>query len=541
MKKIIDIYKISFIQCLIPLSIFIMALIPRILSLGITITSDERLWLVRSPGFIDSIVSGNLTGTFQQVHPGVTIMWLSGLSMELFYREGMAFSEKLLIASFPVALATSIGIVVIYFLAKKTFNQHIAIISSILLCLEPFIIGHSRVVQLDALLMTFMILSVLSLMAYLKNNKERYLLFISGIFAALAILSKFTALFLIPFSIFILIAWYLARDNGMIILKELFNKNNAVEILKIFSIFCIILILTFFILWPSMWVAPLDTIKKVMSGVEWASSTPHEYGNFFMGNITDEKLDAHYYLVVMLFRSTPLLLLFLLIGIAYTGIRALRKNITTNDKLIFILIAYIALFYAQMAIGSKQLDRYILPVFPAMAIIAASGIHDLAATLSHLLPSLKINVNNKKQIAAAFIMAPVIICNIIALTAVHPYCLSYYNPVIFGGPDNADNVLMVGWGDGMDIAARYLNQKPGAENMTVAAQYVCFQEYFNGHTVRLSDVVYRGKVYYADYIVFYVASVQREYNKEVWDAYKDKEPEKVITINGIEYCWIYKV
>jgi len=44
-----------------------------------------------------------------------------------------------------------------------------------------------------------------------------------------------------------------------------------------------------------------------------------------------------------------------------------------------------------------------------------------------------------------------------------PYFFSYYNPLA-GGSSRAPQVMMIGWGEGMDQAARYLNQKPDAEN-----------------------------------------------------------------------------
>ena len=43
----------------------------------------------------------------------------------------------------------------------------------------------------------------------------------------------------------------------------------------------------------------------------------------------------------------------------------------------------------------------------------------------------------------------------------------------------------------------------------------------------------------ADYIVFYSSMVQRHYNEDLWNLYRNKTPEKVIVLNNIEYCWIY--
>ena len=44
---------------LIPIITFLIALVPGVLSRGTMLTTDERLWLVRSPAFIDAFTSGN--------------------------------------------------------------------------------------------------------------------------------------------------------------------------------------------------------------------------------------------------------------------------------------------------------------------------------------------------------------------------------------------------------------------------------------------------------------------------------------------------
>jgi hypothetical protein len=52
----------------------------------------------------------------------------------------------------------------------------------------------------------------------------------------------------------------------------------------------------------------------------------------------------------------------------------------------------------------------------------------------------------------------------------YPYYLTYYNPLA-GGSRTAPHVLFVGWGEGLDAAARWLNAQPGSENFRVAAWY----------------------------------------------------------------------
>ncbi|MCD1296102.1 hypothetical protein CUJ83_13950 [Methanocella sp. CWC-04] len=486
----------------------------------------------------------NLTGTYQSVHPGVTLMWLSGTSLQLFYNEAMEFSEKLFFASIPVALATTIGIVIAYYLLKKIFNTEIAFVCAVLLALEPFLVAHSRVVQLDALVSTFMILSVLSLIAYLKYNDRKIYLYSTGIFTGLALLTKLSAIFLLPFIIFAIITWYLLDILGPEH-KNVLSKENISNWIKILLSLGIIIVLTYVILWPSMWVAPLETLQYVFGGVEWAATTPHGSG-FYMGEISDGNYDASFYPVAILMRATPIILFSAFLSLFYLGMNIHKRGVSDNEKVMILIVSFILLFIVQMTLGDKKFDRYILPVFPALGILASIGLCSFANTVYERSPNFSFNgINikeriNKKTVLSILLLAIALI-QATTLISLHPYCLSYFNPLAFGGPSNATNMLVVGWGEGGDLAAKYLNEKPNATDLLVADQYPGFREYFNGHSKNMSEkICYMGRVYYVDYLVFYVSAVQRDWNKEIWDLYKDKEPEKVIMINGIEYCWIYK-
>src|SRR5215211_4474580 len=62
-------------------SVFVLAVIPRLLARDQFITSDEDQWMSRSGGFAYALTTGELRRTYQNGHPGVTTMWLGVLSM----------------------------------------------------------------------------------------------------------------------------------------------------------------------------------------------------------------------------------------------------------------------------------------------------------------------------------------------------------------------------------------------------------------------------------------------------------------------------
>ena len=526
-------FKVDLISIITLLAIFLTAFLPRVISLGVATTTDELLWLVRSPNFIDAIMQHNWAATYQAPHPGVTTMWLSGASLEFLYNNGMDYTDKLFVARLPIAFATSIGVVLIYVFVKELFNNTIGILCSIFVSLDPFYIAHSRCIHLDAMLTNFMILSVLAFLVHLNHPyKKRYIL-LAGFLQGLSFLTKQPSLFLIPYLFIIASIWTLFGDR---ISSESFIQNirqNSLDIIKIIIIILFISAITFVILWPSMWVNPIDTISKMIlnqdCGTLKAVLEPHGSG-FFMGKISDGSFGPAFYPVVLLMRSTPIVLVLSVIFIVYY-FKSIVNNVDDRTVIVSAFLIYIILFITQMTFSGKKLDRYILPVFPMLDIIAALGLYSLTYSLTDRLSLIKSRINKKVVFTITII---IIFVQITTLMAVHPYYLSYFNPAAFGGPSNAPNILLVGWGEGMDLAAAYLNNKDDAKNLTVAAQYAGFKEHFIGNTIEINLAAY------ADYVVFYITAVQRDWNSDVWDRYKNETPEKTVIINNIEYCWIYK-
>jgi hypothetical protein len=130
----------------------------------------------------------------------------------------------------------------------------------------------------------------------------------------------------------------------------------------------------------------------------------------------------------------------------------------------------------------------------------------------------------------------------LSLRSVHPYPLSYYNPLL-GGGSRAPQVMQIGWGEGLDAAGRYLNDKTDDEQITVASWYrSALAYYFDGDTISINadpapeqvDAVRR-----ADYAVIYIHQWQRGVPAIVLEELATRVPEHTIEINGMEYAHIY--
>src|SRR5262249_17326646 len=95
---------------------------------------------------------------------------------------------------------------------------------------------------------------------------------------------------------------------------------------------------------------------------------PHELPNFFLGQVIWSDPGPLYYPMALAFRLGPIATAGLLILL----VRSLRSPRHASASA-WIAI-YIALFVAVMMIGAKKFDRYMLPVLPALDLLAGLGL-----------------------------------------------------------------------------------------------------------------------------------------------------------------------
>lgn len=104
----------------------------------------------------------------------------------------------------------------------------------------------------------------------------------------------------------------------------------------------------------------------------------------------------------------------------------------------------------------------------------------------------------------------------------------------------------MGWGEGLDLAAEYLNQKPNAEQLLVLAYYEGqFGYRFKGEVTGVERLAKETlQEVGANYVVLYRTMQGRapdRWETKVLVQFTEEIPEHVISLNGEEYVWIYKV
>jgi len=251
-----------------------------------------------------------------------------------------------------------------------------------------------------------------------------------------------------------------------------------------------------------------------------------------------------FYIKAFLWRSTILVW----IGCSLTLFYILRKNppslVRAQRKNVIYLILFVIIFTLVMSLGAKKYDRYLLPVFPPLDLIAGIGWIVAADWLNTRFFNLQSNLMRYGTIAILlFVQLMVIIPH-------HPYYLTYFNPIL-GSPEEVirDN-MDTGWGEGLSEAAIYLRQKPEIQDNRVIAWFPLAFNWYSASLGFTADPIYldneisdwRLKDYLsADYAVIYINQWQRNYPKKLMDHLENLSPEHTVSINGIDYVRIYNL
>ena len=301
---------------------------------------------------------------------------------------------------------------------------------------------------------------------------------------------------------------------------------------------------TFFLLWPAMWVNPLGSFAKMTAEMEEYVGG-HVNANFFWGRTTDDP-GLLFYPIAYFFRITPATV----IGLIAAAVAAARRSAPFDRPLVrraalgFLLFGL--LFVLLMSIPAKKFDRYILPAFPAFEVLGALGWGALALWAVRRFAPKTATTGADQQMgkSAVRVMAITLFAGVVGLhslfTALHyPYYLTYFNPLA-GGSITAPWAMIIGWGEGLDQAAAWLNQQPEAEKLRIVSWY---------HDGPLSyftkaepvGVRYGSSLSWLenDFVVLYINQIQRDIpSPEAIDWYLAQEPALTVDFAGLELARI---
>jgi hypothetical protein len=556
------------------LLLFLLALAPRLLGLRSFLTSDERTNLYWAGSqFLEALLSGDLSLTYWHFYPGVTMSWVEALglagswgltrltgsttdTLAQFVRRPIL--DLILAARLPYALLTAGAVAGFYLLARRLLGHRTALLGALFIAFEPFYLAHSRVAHADAPVTVFMGLSVLAFLVYLQGalshstrdvavaerrgpTKERRWLILSAAMGALAALTKAPGPFMAIFVIIVALGdWLLSSWRGRRL--DWWLARRWLVDLTLWGGVAVLLIV---VLWPAVWVSPVGTLLRMLD--ETLGKVEEGHLVFFMGRPTLNP-GPWFYPYVISFRLTPITLIgaILSAGLIVVRLIGLVRKGGEESRLPSRYIAAALLWFYVISLllfgnlSPKKQDRYLLPLLPILDLLAAFAYVEIgkwanqqARNWADKRPIIR-SMQHATRIALPLLL---LIIHAFPVVTAYPYYLAYFNPLM-GGLPRAVETTLVGWGEGMEEAAAYLNQRSDADKLYVAAVPAqTFLPYFQGtgENFYTNDVALR-----ADYVVLYVSQVQRlAPSPEIVRYFSTMEPEYTVHVSGRPYAWIY--
>jgi hypothetical protein len=529
-----------------------LAVVPRLSKLDYFLMVDENLWYERSAHFLQGLVSGDLAQTVQTGHPGVTTMWSGTIGLLLHYAQAALPGESLAqfadrmtttpatlatlrLLRLPLALLSALTVTLAFVLAWRLLGIGAALAGAALMAFEPLFLAHSRVLHHDSPAADFSVLAVLSWLLYLKEDRVRYLV-LAGVGVGLAMMSKVSSIFLLGFAGITLlpVLWQHRRDFwiGLQIVATCW--------LKLVGVTCLVIVIA----WPAVWAAPEATWNTVFGFITHESG-PHANGTFFFGRPV---LDAGllYYPVGLAFALTPLTLVGLLlslIGLALSWYRARRSDMseaTSGWQWVAWLWLYVGLFITFMSLISKKQERYVLPAVVTFNILAGWGYHQIT-NIKYQKSSISSEISGRKALVVNVGLALVLLAGQFAFAwSARPYYSTFYNPLL-GGAKKAQQLLLIGRGEGLEGAAHFVRTEAGDQTTQVASWYgTTVTVLFEGQ-VEVKDIGHPQFVLGGDYVIFYINQLQRELPKGAIMRYVQREaPIYTAHLAGIDYAYVYQ-
>jgi 4-amino-4-deoxy-L-arabinose transferase-like glycosyltransferase len=512
-----------------PLLIFLAALLPRLYALDAFLTIDEVKWAEGAAQFLLALRSGDLAQTYWHFFPGITIAWGGALTLwvRCLAAPDVGQCAQGTVEHLPAAIGwlrltpvilTSLGVSGVYLLGRKLLPGKIPVVAALLLAFDPFFIAHSRILNGDALVAILMFLSLLAFLSYwlrvAPSNKIHPSsspgaprsavlhpsLLLSAVLAGLALLTKLPA----P-----LIGLFIAC-LGLTALAFDWPRRGWAAVRRwagVIAIWGVVALAVVVLFWPALWVAPAETLRQMYVDSFEVGGVGEGHDAFFLGQTLDDP-GPWFYPYALAFRLTPAVLVGLFITIGWLFLRFGAKpargpaNAAPSSRpdpelvVTWVIAAFVIFIIVFANISPKKLDRYVMAVIPALIFLAAIGLGKIGQARQSFS-----SVSN-------LLLAGLVAFQLVSAILAAPYYLTYYNPLL-GGPERAAAQVPVGWGEGLEQAARYLNNLPNAESLSVSAWYSdIFAPYSVGQRASFAD---DGRAQLAaDYVVFYINQLQRE-------------------------------
>lgn len=540
-------------------------LAPRLPKIDSFVTLDEPSWLSQGANFYYALGQREFENTVYEYQPAVTTMWIISFAMLAYFPEyrglgqGYLDYEKGRLDPFmiehgydPLVLLTYSRVIqvivllilflLMYFLLQKFIPKWAAAFSSLFVTFDPYYLGLTRMMTHEAMVALFVLVSLLALAVYLMKDHRFIFLLISGIAAGFAQLSKSSAIAMLAGAgILLLVRLIDERKRGL--------GNALWDVTKSFVIWFAVLVVTYCVFWPGMWVDPGKMLYQVygnafsyaFQGARLTVTEDLDVAEFSLNTAPTGIWDI---VKVLVYRTTPFTWIGVLLGLALPFIRD-REQIRQNQVLFTLLVVNTLAFIFLIGLAQgRNSPHYILSSYVSANLLAAFGWMTALGWIVDRFPKHKIQI---QYVGLALILTS----QIGSAVSFFPYYFTYRNPMLQSAGWYSDYPQKP-YGEALEIAAQYLSELPDAAESTAFVYYSrgCFSYFYPGKAISFRPYYIDGEhaedllnnLQASDYLVVYYANqIQMEKYHPFINILEAVEPLQVIWMDGYEYVRIYKV
>lgn len=434
-------------KMLILFAIFLFSVSLRVATLNqIGRTWDETEYVEPGYKLVELIKKGDFNNSYFYTtynHPPL-IKYLYGITahfdVEKLANGSPLFKYDLTYSRILSAFVFSLGVIVTVLIGWKLFSPVVGVVSGLVLSMLPFSLGLSQLVTAESWKIFIYPIAIYVYILLLKKNSVRNII-LAGIATGVALEIKQSNALLI----LILSTAFLFQYRAFSAKERVgFVKNRILTAIAVTAI----AIIVFFLFWPQalFHIKEINEINQKTWAVQFSlrpwliTLSPPEV---FFGRLM---LTPNFYYIVYFFITVPVGILILFFAGIFKILKL--KNLQYYVILLWFLVPFLMSFYSWRQHGL----RYIIEIYPAIALISALGLNYFAGKFT------------RKEVNKVLFFVPVVIYLFIVLWNIKPYYLDYFNELAGGtGTVYKYNLFQTGWwGEGMREAGEYVNKNAPA-------------------------------------------------------------------------------
>lgn len=419
---------------------------------------DDSFW---QPGYI-----------YQDYRPNV--------GNKLLYESKYKASSILFLSRVPfISLAVLLALFVFKW-AKELYGTKAGLFALLFYSFSPNVLAHSRLATTDITITCFIFIAIYYFRKFLKTPTMKSLS-VAGFTFGLALLSKLTALLLLPVYLILCIFFFGTQKEFCIPFRipSKFIKNSELKNIYHYSLsLFLIIIIGFFVLWVgygfefgslSDVMSKKETSKAVAVKTPFFEKMPLPIPSYFKTMLIQSSIArlGHsaflmgqcstqgwwYYYLFAFFIKTPIPTLLLLI----LAIIMLKKysHQQLEEEVFLLILPVVILIVSSFFTRSNLGLRYILPMYPFLFVFIGKVVD---------LKILKLKI---LKVGLVFLLC---LWYIFSTLSIYPHYLAYFNELV-GGPNNGHKYLVdsnLDWGQDLPGLQEYLAKN---KNNSISLHY----------------------------------------------------------------------